>query len=90
MKAIKVNRGKVILSPDCTRVLLRPFHAMSDQRARWLRRCSLNLMRLWLKLLVSCHGVAGSLATPASSGHTPTINCPDAVLCHFGQGFGQS
>jgi len=42
MKAIKVNRGKVILSPDCTRVLLRPFHAMSDQRARWLRRCSLK------------------------------------------------
>jgi hypothetical protein len=29
-----------------------------------------QMMRLYLRLLVSCHGVGGSLATPASSGHT--------------------
>src|SRR5487761_992276 len=33
MKTIKVNRTGITLYPDRTRVLLRPFHAMSDQRA---------------------------------------------------------
>ncbi len=33
MKAIKVKRTSITLYPDRTRVLLRPFHFMSDQRA---------------------------------------------------------
>jgi predicted GH43/DUF377 family glycosyl hydrolase len=33
MNPVTVERTNVTLYPDCTRVLLRPFHAMSDQRA---------------------------------------------------------
>ena len=60
MKAIKVNRSKVISSPDRTRALL-SFHTMSDQRARWLRRCSLDVMRVWSKLLISGQELAARL-----------------------------
>jgi predicted GH43/DUF377 family glycosyl hydrolase len=34
MKGIQVKRSKLILHPDRTRVLIRPFHPTSDQRAR--------------------------------------------------------
>ena len=33
MKPINVHRAKITLSPDCKRVLVRPFHVMSGQRA---------------------------------------------------------
>jgi predicted GH43/DUF377 family glycosyl hydrolase len=33
MKPVSVERTNIVLYPDRTRVLLRPFHAMSDQRA---------------------------------------------------------
>ena len=33
MKTINVKRTSITLYPDRTRVLLRPFHVMSDQRA---------------------------------------------------------
>jgi predicted GH43/DUF377 family glycosyl hydrolase len=34
MKSVQVKRSKLILHPDRTRVLIRPFHPTSDQRAR--------------------------------------------------------
>jgi predicted GH43/DUF377 family glycosyl hydrolase len=34
MKGVQIKRSKLILHPDRTRVLIRPFHPTSDQRAR--------------------------------------------------------
>ena len=89
MKAIKVNRSKAILSRDRTRV-----------QSTFLPCCERPALALAQTmptqhdeaLVKTARFMSGSWQLPCQAciiRGSPTIYCPDIVVCRFGQGFGQ-